>query len=92
MSWDYDSQAKCGGSGPVSHAPRASELANIRSDYIHGPRCPLDHSSRLEELLVAVASVKLAFEAAAAPTVQVVGSPAAPATSLFGAFFGGLVF
>jgi hypothetical protein len=36
MSWDYDSQASCGGSGPASHASRASALAKGTSDYIHG--------------------------------------------------------
>ncbi|GIC84713.1 uncharacterized protein Aud_000535 [Aspergillus udagawae] len=88
MSWDYDSQANCGGSGPASHAPKASACAK-------GPRCP-PAQHRLpdlhEELLVAVASVKLAFEAAVAPAVQVVDYPAAPVTSPFGAFFRGLVF
>jgi hypothetical protein len=43
-------------------------------------------------LLVVVASVKFAFEAAVDPAVQVVDSPAAPVTSPFGAFFRGLVF
>ncbi|GIJ99145.1 hypothetical protein Aspvir_001271 [Aspergillus viridinutans] len=93
MSWDYDSQANCGGSWPASHAPRESELAKrclrLRSARSALPSGPLP---RLEELLVAVASVNLAFEASAGPAVQVIDSPAASVTSLFGAFFRGLNF